>query len=68
MSKDEIRYDLLVQDALRGVVRKVLTDAARNGLPGDHHFYITFRTDARGVKLSSRTLARSISASSVMTS
>jgi uncharacterized protein len=58
MSKDEIRYDLLVQDALRGVVRKVLTDAARNGLPGDHHFYITFRTDARGVKLSSRTLAR----------
>jgi hypothetical protein len=54
MSKDLIRYDLQVQDALRGVVRKVLADAARDGLPGDHHFYITFRTHAPGVKLSQR--------------
>jgi hypothetical protein len=54
MSKDLIRYDLQVQDALRGVVRKVLADAARDGLPGDHHFYITFRTHAPGVKLSNR--------------
>jgi hypothetical protein len=54
MSKDLIRYDLQVQDALRGVVRKVLSDAARDGLPGDHHFYITFRTHAPGVKLSQR--------------
>lgn len=51
---DFIRYDLLVQDALRAVVRKVLTDVAREGLPGDHHFYITFRTDAVGVRLSQR--------------
>ncbi len=54
MSDDVIRYDLLVQEAMRGVVRKVLADAARNGLPGDHHFYIAFRTGARGVKLSQR--------------
>jgi uncharacterized protein len=54
MSKDLIRYDLLVQDALKGVVRKVLGDAARDGLPGDHHFYVSFRTDFPGVRLSSR--------------
>ncbi|ACB94421.1 SspB family protein [Beijerinckia indica] len=52
MAVDLIRYDLLVQDALRGVVRKVLTDAVREGLPGEHHFYITFRTHAPGVRLS----------------
>ncbi|HEX8662730.1 MAG TPA: ClpXP protease specificity-enhancing factor SspB [Beijerinckiaceae bacterium] len=54
MSKDLIRYDLLVQDALKGVVRKVLGDAARDGLAGDHHFYISFRTDFAGVRLSNR--------------
>ena len=54
MPNDMIRYDLLVQEALCGVVSKVLTDIARNGLPGDHHFYITFRTHAPGVRLSSR--------------
>lgn len=53
MANDLIRYDLLVQDALRGVVRKVLQEAAKEGLPGDHHFYITFRTTAPGVRLSS---------------
>jgi len=52
--KDLIRYDLLVQDALKGVVRKVLIDAARDGLPGEHHFYISFRTDFPGVRLSNR--------------
>lgn len=54
MSKDVLRYDLMVQDALKGVVRRILTDAARDGLPGDHHFYITFRTTAPGVRLSQR--------------
>jgi len=54
MATDLIRYDVLVQDALRGVVKKVLSDLARDGLVGDHHFYITFRTHARGVRLSSR--------------
>jgi hypothetical protein len=54
MAVDLIRYDLRVQDALRGVVREVLSCAAREGLPGDHHFYISFRTHARGVRLSNR--------------
>ncbi|MCX7323760.1 MAG: ClpXP protease specificity-enhancing factor SspB [Hyphomicrobiales bacterium] len=53
-SKDLIRYDLLVQEALKGVVRKVLVDASRDGLPGDHHFYISFRTNSPGVRLSQR--------------
>ena len=54
MSTDLLRYDLLVQEALKGVVRRVLTDAAKDGLPGEHHFYISFRTDKAGVRLSSR--------------
>ncbi len=54
MAVDLIRYDILVQDALRGVVRKVLADLARDGLVGEHHFYITFRTHGRGVRLSAR--------------
>ncbi|WP_230531016.1 SspB family protein [Microvirga roseola] len=52
--KDLIRYDLLVQDALKGVVRKVLIDAGKDGLPGEHHFYISFRTNFPGVRLSNR--------------
>ena len=54
MSTDLIRYDLLVQEALKGVVRRVLGDAARDGLPGDHHFYVSFRTEHAGVRLSQR--------------
>jgi hypothetical protein len=54
MASDHIRYDVLAQAALRGVVRTVLADAARNGLPGDHHFKITFATGAPGVRLSDR--------------
>lgn len=54
MAVDHIRYDLLTQDALRSVVRQVLTDAAKKGLPGDHHFYISFFTGAEGVKISPR--------------
>ncbi len=51
---DQIRYDLLTQQALRGVVRNVLADAAKKGLPGDHHFYISFDTRADGVRISDR--------------
>jgi uncharacterized protein len=54
MSTDHIRYDLLVQDALRSVVRNVLTDVGKSGLPGDHHFYISFKTGAPGVRISNR--------------
>ena len=52
---DHFRYDLLTQQALRGVVRTVLAEAAqRKGLPGDHHFYISFDTTAEGVRMSER--------------
>jgi hypothetical protein len=55
MPVDHIRYDLLTQQALRAVVRRVLTDVAKTGsLPGEHHFYITFDTRAVGVKMSPR--------------
>jgi uncharacterized protein len=58
MATDHIRYDVLARDALRGVLRRVLTDAAEHGLPGDHHFFITFVSTAEGVKLSPRLLAQ----------
>jgi len=58
MATDHIRYDILAQAALRGVVRTVLADAAKKGLPGEHHFKITFNTTAAGVRLSERMRAR----------
>jgi hypothetical protein len=54
MAADQLRYDLLVQDALRGMVRKLLADTARHGLPGEHHFFITFDTADPGARLSPR--------------
>src|ERR1700733_2512353 len=54
MSVDHIRYDLLTQEALRRVIRRVLADAASKGLPGEHHFFITFDTRAEGVRMSAR--------------
>ena len=58
MPEDMIRYDLLVQEALRGVVRRVLVDAGQHGLPGEHHFFISFRTKSPGVQISPRLLER----------
>jgi hypothetical protein len=54
MPVDHIRYDILVQQALRGMVHDVLADAAKKGLSGDHHFFITFDTNAEGVRISDR--------------
>jgi hypothetical protein len=54
MAEDRFRYDLRAQKALRGVVREVLGEVADDGLPGEHHFYITIDTAARGVELSER--------------
>jgi len=45
MSDGELRYDRMVEDALRSVVGRALVFVSQHGLPGDHHFYITFRTD-----------------------
>jgi hypothetical protein len=58
MATDHIRYDLLVRDALRGVVRRVLADVAREGLSGDHHLYISFNTGMPGVRISQRLRAQ----------
>ena len=58
MPDHHIRYDLLAQQALRGVVHTVLADVAKKGLPGDHHFKITFNTTAPGVRLSDRLRAQ----------
>lgn len=51
MTDSIIKYDELVQAALIGVVRDILIDTAENGLPGEHHFYITFQTNHPGVKI-----------------
>ncbi|MCZ2204044.1 SspB family protein [Bartonella sp. A05] len=58
MVQDQIRYDILVQEALRGVIRKVLSEVAKAGLPGNHHFFITFFTNAAGVKISTQLKSR----------
>lgn len=59
MGQDHIRYDILAQDALRGVIRKVLAEVAATGrLPGDHHFFITFLTGAPGVRISQHLKAK----------
>lgn len=50
----DIDYQALAQDAMRGIVRTVLTRVSKAGLPGEHHFYIAFKTDAPGVVLSKR--------------
>lgn len=53
LAKDLIRYDLLTQDAMRQIVRHVMEGVARDGrLPGEHHFYIGFLTNYRGVRVS----------------
>ena len=54
MSSDLFRYDLLTQEALRGVIRSVLDEAASAGMPGEHHFYISFNPNYPGVRLSPR--------------
>lgn len=52
--EDTLRYDRMVESALRGVVRQAITEVIEEGeLPGDHHFYITFMTDFAGVKIPS---------------
>ncbi|MCP4185211.1 MAG: hypothetical protein GY761_18190 [Hyphomicrobiales bacterium] len=54
MAEDLIRYDILTQDALRAMIAKLLDEITRTGLPGDHHFFITFDTCAPKVQLSTR--------------
>jgi hypothetical protein len=59
MSDGTLRYDRMVEDALKGVMRQCLGQVAkRGGFPGGHHFYITFRTRHPGVAIPSHLLAR----------
>jgi hypothetical protein len=56
MSGEHLNYDEMVETALRGVVRQALGRVAAAGLPGSHHFYITFRTDHPGVTIADHLL------------
>jgi uncharacterized protein len=58
MPEDLMRYDLLAQDALRGVVREALRKVLKSGLPGEHHFYIAFDTRHPAVRISERLAKR----------
>ena len=51
MAREQLRYDKMVEAALRGVVRTALKQVSEIGLPGNHHFYLTFRTGYRGVRI-----------------
>jgi len=51
MDTEVLRYDKMVEYALRDVVRSALAYTAEHGLPGEHHFYITFETEAEGVEI-----------------
>ncbi len=58
MTKDGLRYDKMVERALRGVVREAISFAIADGLPGGHHFYITFKTGAPGVAIAEQLRAK----------
>ncbi|PWR23307.1 SspB family protein [Zavarzinia compransoris] len=51
MAKDFMNYGAMVQDALRGVVRQALTRVAAQGLPGNHHLYLSFKSHHPGVDI-----------------
>lgn len=55
---DLLRYDLMMKRALRNVLRETLEIAAEKGLPGNHHLYITFKTQAPGVEMADYLVAR----------
>jgi uncharacterized protein len=58
MAQDLLGYPKMVEMALRGVVRDALARTAREGLPGDHHFYVSFRTRAAGAVVPKSLLAK----------
>jgi len=55
---DKLHYERMMENALRGVIREALSIAAAAGLPGEHHFYLTFRTEDPGVEIPPRLKAR----------
>ena len=58
MTTDTIDYPAMIDYAMRGVVRETLRQVERSGLPGDHHFFISFRTNYPGVQMSDGLRAR----------
>ena len=58
MSEDMMDYQALVERAMKGVVREALLKVARDGLPGEHHLYITFRTQDEGVEITDRLISQ----------
>lgn len=58
MGESGLRYDRMVERALRGVMRDALSHVAKHGLPGAHHFYLTFRTTHSGVRMDDALKAR----------
>ena len=54
MSEDLMDYQALVEGAMKDVVRNVLLRVAKDGLPGEHHLYITFQTKHKGVEIADR--------------
>jgi len=58
MKDPHFEYDRLVQEALKGVMKDVLAEVSAQGLPGEHHFYITFRTGEDGVRLPNHLAAK----------
>jgi hypothetical protein len=58
LAQDLFDYPKMVETALRGVMREALARTAREGLPGDHHFYVTFRTHAAGVAIPNYLLSK----------
>ena len=60
MTEDLMRYDLMVEQALQTAVIEVMRRIAQDGLPGEHHLYITFRTSADEVMLPDHLLERYI--------
>lgn len=51
VDENTLRYDRMVEKALRSVARSAIEEVIEKGLPGDHHFYITFLTDYEGVQI-----------------
>lgn len=51
MAEEDFDYPSMITDALRGVARRALTRVAEEGMPGDHHFYLSFRSRGEGVRV-----------------
>ena len=58
MSEDQLHYPIMIDQAMRGVVRETLKRVQSTGLPGEHHFYISFLTGFPGVKISEQLKSR----------